>query len=324
MAETTLKKIVKINQETTGNRIDIFLSQNLTEISRSKIQKGIDDGLVLINNVVPKKRQILKTGDIVEIANKLFNDRPPLEVCAEDLPIDILFEDENYVAVNKQAGMVVHPGNGNPNGTLVNALLFHINSLSSGSSKDRPGIVHRLDKNTSGVIVVAKNDRAHGLLTNLFVNREIEKEYTGICIGAHPLEKDRINLPIGRKKNDPVRWCVRKIGKESVTDYCLLSYKCGLSLIQFRPLTGRTHQIRVHSSHLGFPIIQDNLYGGDRNRITFLEPMDRVFAYKVYSLFNRQGLHARSISFVHPFSKLTVTIEAPYPKDFCRAISLFD
>ncbi len=317
------KKIFDITDETEGSRLDIFISQNYTDISRAKIQRGIKSGIILVNNEKVRKRTVLKEGDKVEVDQESLKLHYEISLKPQELDLEILFEDEYYVAINKPSGLVVHPGIGNYDGTLVNALLYRYKSLSTGSSYDRPGIVHRLDKNTSGVIVVAKNDEAHNALASLFAERSIIKKYSGLCIGKHPKEKATINAPIGRKKNDPLRFCILESGKEAITDYSLITYHSGISLLSLQLHTGRTHQIRVHCQHSGFPIIKDNLYGGEKDKVLKLQPLDRPFAYKVCKCFTRQALHAREISFTHPFTQKTLSIKAPFHEDFQKAIDAF-
>ena len=317
------QKKITVTSESSGVRIDVFISNDYPAISRTKIQKCIEDGHVLLNGSPAKKRTGLKPGDSIEINEDALISSTELHLEAQDISLDILYEDEYLVAVNKSASMVVHPGSGNREGTLVNALLFHIDSLSAGSAQDRPGIVHRLDKETSGVIIAAKNDKAHFALSSLFSERTVEKQYSGFCIGTHPLAQDIINAPIGRKKNDPIRFCVTKNGKESITEYTLLSHKAGISLISFFPKTGRTHQIRVHAASRGFPVVADELYGGGKTKAINIQPLDRPFVYKIFGCFERHALHARKLSFEHPFTGKKIVLEAPFPEDFRKAIDLF-
>lgn len=318
----SFKKMI-IDTTSEGMRLDVFISEQYQSISRTKIQKCIEEGTILLNNRPAKKRTVLKEGDTVEFDEEALTSAAEIHVEPQNIPIDILYEDDYFVAVNKPAGMVVHPGSGNRDNTLVNALLFHLDSLSSGSGNERPGIVHRLDKDTSGLIIAAKSDAAHNALADLFAGRSVEKEYTGFCIGRHPRDEDTIDAPIGRKKNDPIRYCVRKTGKEAVTDYNLISHKSGVSLLKFYPRTGRTHQIRIHSSHSGFPVVEDKLYGGDKKKVLNLQPLDRPFAYKIFGCFSRHALHARHLSFIHPFTNQNLSLEAPFPGDFQEAVGVF-
>lgn len=313
-----------VDTKSKGLRLDIFISEQFPNISRTKIQKCIEDGIILLNNTHAKKRTTLKEGDSIEVDEEALTSATEIHVAPQEIPLDILYEDEYFVALNKPAGMVVHPGSGNRDQTLVNALLFHMNSLSSGSAKDRPGVIHRLDKDTSGLIITAKSDEAHNALADLFAKRKVEKEYIGFCIGRYPKEADTIEAPIGRKKSDPLRYCVRKNGKEAITDYKLISHKSAISLLSLHPRTGRTHQIRIHCGYSGFPVVEDKFYGGDKKKILNLKPLDRTFAYKIFGCFSRQALHARHLSFIHPFTEENISLEAPFPEDFQNAIELFE
>jgi 23S rRNA pseudouridine1911/1915/1917 synthase len=174
------------------------------------------------------------------------------------------------------------------------------------------------------VLLVAKTDEAHNALASLFAAREIEKGYVGLCIGARPLQHGSIEAAVGRSRRFGKRQGVRRDGKEASTEYWLAAYRCGISLLRFRPHTGRTHQIRLHCRHAGFPIIGDTTYGRDREEVLRLEPLDRPFAHKVLKCFARQALHARRVVFTHPFTHETITIEAPFPDDFRSALSLFN
>jgi 23S rRNA pseudouridine1911/1915/1917 synthase len=316
---------IKVDTEHSKERLDLFLAGRFPEISRSKLQKAIGEGAILLNGIVPAKKTLVSGGDIVLFDKQRPGSHPSDHLVAQDIPLSIIYEDEYCIAVNKPAGMVVHPGNGNREGTLVNALLYHAaGSLSHGSGPDRPGIVHRLDKGTSGVILVAKNDEAHRSLSELFSRRQIHKYYMGICCGAMPQEYGTIGSRLGRSRRDPIKRSVREDGKEAVTEYRLLAHHCGISVVRFSPQTGRTHQIRVHASVSGFPVVCDSLYGGGRDAIGRLAVLFRPFAYNVYKCFNRQALHAHTVEFIHPFSKKKMSITAPFPQDFTQAMSLFE
>lgn len=307
------------------SRIDVYIAQRLPAYSRAKIQHALECGDILLNGKEARKRVMVKTGDTITIKATVATDPPGSTVMAEDIPLEILYEDEFIVAVNKPAGLVVHPGNGNPDHTLVNALVHHIPALSNGFSNDRPGIVHRLDKDTSGVLLVAKNDVIHAQLAKLFAQRTIEKYYIGICIGAEPLPHGTINVPLARSRTDPLKRVVRGGGKESLTEYWLLDYRHGAGVIKFRLHTGRTHQIRVHCVHAGFPIIGDELYGHKRAVLIHrMAPLSRPFAYSIVKCFDRQALHAHCVRFTHPVTGKTLQIIAPLSADMQKALALFD
>ncbi|MCL2689167.1 MAG: RluA family pseudouridine synthase [Chitinispirillia bacterium] len=311
-----------ISSEKQGLRLDQFLSSVLPDLSRSRIQKIIADGSVFLNeNPAVKKNIILRTGDRVDIEE---TSARPQEIApqAQDIALDVIYEDEFFACINKPAGLVVHPGNGNADGTVVNALLHRYGSVSDGFSSERPGIVHRLDKDTTGVLVVAKTNSAHSALAALFSDRKIVKKYTGICVGNRPLNHEIVKLPISRSRREPVKRTVDLNGSTAVTEYWLREFKSGISLMEFTLHTGRTHQIRVHCSHEGFPIVQDGLYGGLQERVLRIAPLERPFAYSMMKCFTRHALHARSVEFVHPFTNEPFSIAAPYPQDFCDAFEI--
>ena len=305
-----------------GSRLDQFLALHLSDISRTHLQRSIEAGAVLVNNAVAAKNLRLKLGDVVAFDGAALKRsvHPPVE--AQDIPLDVVYEDEYLLAVNKPAGLVVHPGSGNRDGTLVNALLFHADRLSDGSGDERPGIVHRLDKDTSGLVLVAKSNHAHELLSATFAERRIEKIYAGIVIGAHPPAHDIIEGALGRRRNDPIRFCVKADGKPAVTEYWLKQYRSCLSVMRFQLHTGRTHQIRVHCAYRGFQIVGDHLYG-ERDPVSRLGTADRPFASAVIKCFDRQALHAWRLRFEHPFTKKPVELVAPFPADLSAALGLF-
>jgi len=280
-----------------GVRFDRFLADRMPGLSRSRIQAIIRDGGALLNGAVARASETVRLGDEI-----LFQEPPP-EPCdsasAEDIPLDILFEDSALVVLNKPAGMVVHPGAGNLHGTLVSALLHHCGSLSLIGGVERPGIVHRLDKETSGCLVVAKTDPAHRALSAQFADREVQKTYLALTAGVPRQRTGVIEAPIARHRVHRQKMAVSKTdrGRDAVTEYRVLGNKDGTSLIECRPRTGRTHQIRVHLQHIGCPILGDRLYGrrGDHER---------------------HLLHAWKLAFQHPVEGRPLTFEAPPPKEF--------
>jgi len=218
--------------------------------------------------------------------------------------------------------MVVHPGSGNRDGTVVNALLHHMPLISDGFAPDRPGIVHRLDKETSGVLLSAKTNDAHARLAGLFSSRTIGKYYLGVCLGDRPADQATIDAPIGRSRRDPIKHVVRTDGRSALTEYRLLSHTSGLSFMAFRLHTGRTHQIRIHCAHTNFPVVGDAVYGKKDDLMQQVQPLDRPFVYKVIKCFSRQALHAWRIVFVHPFTLKEIALTAPLPEDFMNAARL--
>ena len=306
---------ITIPPELDGVRLDKALSILLSDISRSRIQSLILQEKVLVNNQSgkwgsSKVRQGMKIS--VNIP-----DADPLEVLPENIPIDIVFEDEHLIVINKQAGMVVHPATGNTAGTLVNAVLYHCgDSLSGIGGVKRPGIVHRIDKDTSGLIVVAKNDKSHAGLTELFKTHDIERMYTAFVWNTPNPLNGTVNAPIGRNKTDRKKMSVLKngdpTGKDAITHYKTINRFGDIGCrIECRLETGRTHQIRVHMNSIGNGLIGDPSYGkttkGTKNNYPEL--------YDYLNTFNRQALHATVLGFVHPITKENMYFESNLPKD---------
>jgi 23S rRNA pseudouridine1911/1915/1917 synthase len=322
MADVHGKNIV-VDAESGGLRLDIILSRTFPGISRAKLQKRIENNAVFVNGAPVKKNTHVAEGCVISISDDDVDSSVGARPKAENIALDVIYEDEYLIAINKPAGLVVHPGNGNPKGTVVNALLFHIPEISGGETL-RPGIVHRLDKDTSGVLLAAKNDAVHAALARQFAGRNIQKEYVGMCAGARPPEHGVIDMPIGRSVREPLKRAVRDNGKDAVTEFWLVAYCAGISVVRIRPHTGRTHQIRVHLSAKGFPILCDPVYGGGKECIDRLTVLDRPFGHKVYKCFSRHALHARRITFEHPHTKEMLTLTADFPEDFKKALSVFD
>lgn len=283
-----------------GKRLDAFLHERLPEFSRSRLQSWIKENRVFVAGQQVRPSYLLKSGESVRVDPA---DLPPLKAVPEDLPLKVLYEDEDVVVIDKPAGMVVHAGAGHHEGTLVNALLHRFESLSSGSSDLRPGIVHRLDKDTSGLLVVARNDQAHQSLAAQFRNREVEKIYLALVHGRMKDRRARIETPIAR---DPVRRTrmTTKLasGRSALTEYCVLEELGLLSFLEVRIGTGRTHQIRVHLSSIRHPVVGDRLYGAPA-QIPGLPPLDRFF------------LHAHRLRFSSPSTGAPIAIESPLPPE---------
>jgi 23S rRNA pseudouridine1911/1915/1917 synthase len=274
-------------------RLDKILVQNYPEHSRTYFQYLIDNGSVLINNQIPKKKDKLKIGDQVSF----YLDPPKdTDLQPEEIALEILYEDEHIICINKPRGMCVHPGVGNPNHTLVNALLYHSKTLSKGSSNQRPGIVHRLDKETSGVIIAAKTEIAHKKLVDLFKDRKMHKEYLAIC--ENTPKEGLFSAPIGRHPIHRKEMCIREDGKEAITEIEVLDKNHKYSLVLLKPKTGRTHQLRVHLKALKAPIVGDKVYGNPKK-----EQMHML-------------LHAFKLKFIHPISQKLMELEAKIPKEF--------
>ncbi|MBD3322197.1 MAG: RluA family pseudouridine synthase [Chitinivibrionales bacterium] len=315
-------KSVVVDKAESGMRLDQFAAQSLENHSRATVQKCIESGIIRINGNHSKKNVRLKTGDLVTIDEDTLMSITSEKLVPQDIDISVLFEDEFMLAVNKPAGMVVHPGSGNRDGTLANALAYRMPSLSDGFTHDRPGIVHRLDKHTSGILLIAKTNQTHAALAALFSERSITKQYIGICIGNRPQEHGILEAPVGRSRSDPVKHVIKNSGKYAKTEYRLLKYESGISVLQFRLHTGRTHQIRIHTSHAGFPIVADELYGGGRDRVKRTDPLSRPFASSVFKCFSRHALHAHRLIFIHPFTGKKTDLSSPVPDDMLAAMNI--
>lgn len=296
-----------INEEFVKARLDVFVSSNLG-VTRSNAQKLIDEGNVTVNGNVESKNYKLRLGDNVEIEE---TEPKELDVVAEDIPLDIVYEDNDIIVINKPSGMVVHPAPGNESGTLVNALLYHCgNTLSGINGVIRPGIVHRIDKDTSGLLVVAKNDEAHIFLSSLLKEHGIKRTYHAIIIGHLRERCGTINAPIARHSVDRKKMAVMAGGREAITHYEVLEEFTGYSYIKLNLETGRTHQIRVHMSYKGHPIIGDTVYGGGKTQ----------FEKANATLLDGQILHARELSFPHPRTKEIMHFQCELPDNFKRLI----
>jgi 23S rRNA pseudouridine1911/1915/1917 synthase len=288
----------------TPERIDRFLAERLTELSRSRIQTLIDEGYVTVNDVIcSNKKNLIKAGDRIQLTTPIAT---PLDLIAQEIPLDILYEDEHLIVINKPAGLVVHPAAGHSDGTLVNALLAHCKELSGINGTQRPGIVHRLDKDTSGVMVVAKNDRAHQNLQAQIQAKTARREYLGIVRGVPKVqlgcESGVINAPIARHKSDRKKMAVIEDGRKAITHWQIKERLGHYTLVKFDLETGRTHQIRVHSAYMGWAIAGDPVYG---------YPNKEVSQY-----LSGQALHAWRLTFTHPILGAVIENIAPLPEGF--------
>jgi 23S rRNA pseudouridine1911/1915/1917 synthase len=299
-------------------RVDKFLINKLEGTSRSRIQSAAAAGNILGNGSSVKSNYKVKPGDIITIVLP----HPPrkIELIPEDIPLDIVFEDEDVIVVNKNAGLVVHPGYGNYTGTLVNALMFHLKDNEIfHSGDDRPGLVHRIDKNTSGLLVVAKNDLALNKLASQFYHKTSKRTYNALVWGDMKDEEGTIRGNIGRNPKDRKQMYVfpdGDQGKEAVTHYRVLERLGYVNLVECKLETGRTHQIRVHFQYLSHPLFNDPEYGGNLilRGTTFTKY--RQFVQNCFSLLPGQALHARTLGFVHPSSGQEMLFEAPLPEGF--------
>lgn len=311
----TNKDVVKesftVPDEYAGKRADIALAEHIPSISRSRIRKLIDKGLVLVDGEPIKASRKLYGGEEIELT---IPPAQPIDAEPEDIEVEIVFEDDDIVIVNKPSGMVVHPGSGVSRGTLVNALLFKCSNLSDIGGAIRPGIVHRLDKDTSGIMIVAKNDASHRSLVEQFQKRSIEKTYIAIVAGRLKDAKGEFSDPIGRHPVDRIKMSTKsKKGKEALTLWKVVERFDGASLVEVNPKTGRTHQIRVHFKAGGNTLLGDKLYGPKKYNTPFLQ--------KLSAKLGRHALHAFSIRFVHPKSSKPVYFEAPIANDMIEIIT---
>jgi len=299
------QQVLTVPAEAEGERLDRFLAGEIPQYSRSQIQRLIEEGHVVCSRVKHTKANVqLREGDVIGIT---LPDAIPAAPAAQDIPLDILYDDEDVVVVNKPAGMVVHPAAGNPDGTLVNALIHHVKDLSGIGGELRPGIVHRLDKGTSGVMVVAKNDQAHQELSRQFHDREVEKEYVALVWGLVQQRK-RIEASIGRDPRHRQKMSTRATrARDAVTRVTWARDLRGLTLLRVAIATGRTHQIRVHLSAIGHPIVGDALYGGVHRRVPG--------QFRAVQRLTRPFLHAERLAFAHPRSGERLVFVAPLPAD---------
>jgi len=290
--------------EAAGERLDVFLAREMPDWSRTQIQRLIRDGLVLVDGAHPRKAgEELDAGARIEVTAK--HEEP--RATPEDLPLAIVYEDQHLLVVNKPAGMVVHVGAGVNSGTLVNALLHHVAALSGAGGELRPGIVHRLDKMTSGLVIVAKNDAAHRRLSEEFKSREVHKTYIALVHGRVEAVTGEISKPVGR---DPVRRTRMKAGgiapREALTRYQVTRRFPHFTLLDVRPATGRTHQIRVHLASIGHPVVGDTTYGA---------PAKLRLEGRELATLGRTFLHAAKLEFAHPATGETLKLEAPLPEE---------
>lgn len=292
--------------EDDGERLDSYLAKELNEVSRTFVQKLIKEGLVQVNEKAVKPSYIVETGDYIRVE---FPKPKELEIMPEDIPLDIVFQDEDILIINKPQDMVVHPAPGNYSGTLVNGLLFHIDTLSSINGIIRPGIVHRLDKDTSGLLVVAKNDFAHRFLSEELKQRRMKRNYIALVHGVLKKDEGTIDAPIGRHPKDRKKMAVtNKNSKEAITHYKVLDRYDNYSLLELSLETGRTHQIRVHMAYINCPILGDPVYSRGKNEFGL----------------DKQMLHAYRLGFIHPSTKEYVEFKSDLPPYFKKLIDVLE
>ena len=290
----------------SGIRLDKYLSELNNDLSRVMIQKLIDNGNITVNEKIIKSSYKINVGDVIKV---VVEEPKETTIKPENLPLNVVYEDNDIIVVNKEKGMVVHPGNGNLDGTLVNAVLERCKgSLSGIGGEIRPGIVHRLDKDTSGLIIVAKNDKAHIKLSEDLKNHNIQKTYLALVRGIVKENEATIDMPIGRSDNVRTKMAVKKNGKNAITHFKVLKRYAGYTLLEVKIETGRTHQIRVHLAEIGYPVVGDMVYSNGKNP------------------FNVEGqmLHAWKLEFYHPITNKKMELEAELPKYFKDVLELID
>ena len=294
---------MKIENNDIGKRIDKYLGET-TDYTRSKIQKMIENGNILVNNNKVKSSYTLKENDNVGVTDYV----EETDILPENIPLDIYYEDNDLIVVNKPSGMVVHPAPGNYSGTLVNALMYHTNNLSTVNTSIRPGIVHRIDADTSGLLIVAKNDKSHNLLAEAIQKKEVVREYIALVDGVINEDTATIDAPIGRDKNDRKKMAVTsENSKDAITHIRVLDRYKDSTLIRCKLETGRTHQIRVHLNYIGHPVVNDPVYG-------YKKLIDKDFG---------QMLHAEKLGFVHPTTKEYMEFTAPLPNRFKEILEIY-
>lgn len=287
---------MELKVKEADQRLDKYLSSETT-YSRDKIEKLIKDGQIFVNDKISKPSYKVKIDDVIKIN---LDTLEPMEIKAENIPLDILYEDEDIIVINKPSGLVVHPGSGNFSHTLVNALLYHTPNLSNLNGPERPGIVHRLDKDTSGLMLVCKSNRAHEILAKDFKTKKVHREYIALLEGVFPHQKAKITAPISRDKNNFAKYTVASDGKAAVTNLEVIKKYQHYTLVRLSLETGRTHQIRVHMAYIGYPVYNDPVYS------------------KKSSTEFGQFLHSAYLEFKHPITQEKLTFEAPLPAEFSK------
>lgn len=299
-------------------RLDKFLTEKLKRISRSRLQVLIAEAYITVNGNPTKASHLILPHEKIEVVIPKSRES---EILPEDIPLKIVYEDRHLLVVNKDAGMVTHPAFGNLTGTLVNALMYHCQGLSSVGDVKRPGIVHRLDKDTSGLLVVAKDDYTHQRLSSQFSKRTIERQYQAVVWGHFHQLSGSIESHLARSIKDRTKIVTATRGKKAVTNYQVIKQYPLVSLVSLRLETGRTHQIRVHLSFKGHPVLGDKTYGGIRKQINSLNQKDKLLALKLLQIMPRQALHAKTLGFLHPIKNEFLRFDSELPSDMQNLVN---
>jgi len=308
-----------VEEDAEEARLDRHLADRFPTLSRTRVQEWIKAGLVKVDGVVRRSSWRLETGAEIELdAGSMPTESVETSLVPQDIPLRVVHEDDRVVVIDKPAGLTVHPGAGCPDGTLANALLFRYAALSGLNGSQRPGIVHRLDRDTSGLLVVARDDEAHRFLAAQLLDRSLTRVYHALVWGCP--EDQRIDAPIGRSPDHRTRMAVVHDGRTAATNVRVLRAGAPASLLECRLETGRTHQIRVHLAHRGCPVVGDPVYGGDAARLGQVQPLERAQARAILAPLSRQCLHAREIRFIHPDGQ-ELTFRSEWPSDFQAAVA---
>jgi 23S rRNA pseudouridine1911/1915/1917 synthase len=308
-----------VDEDDAQERLDRMLSERFPDWSRSRLQEWIAAGQILVDGKVRKPSHKLLGGERLEVLEWPVAVLAPSHVTPQDIPLSVVYQDDWIAVIDKPAGLTVHPGTGCPDGTLANALAFHFKELSGVNGPLRPGIVHRLDRDTSGLLVVALRDEAHRHLAAQLADKSLGRTYHALTWGQ--VEEERIDGPIGRHPTDRVRMAVLKGGRAAATKVKALRQGAPVSLVECRLETGRTHQIRVHLAWRGHPVVGDPVYGGATEKLSAIAPMEKAKARSILACLNRQGLHARELRLIHPGTGKEMRFESPWPADFAAAVA---
>ncbi|MFQ5414654.1 MAG: RluA family pseudouridine synthase [Phycisphaerae bacterium] len=322
-APEPIRHQLRVPRRLVGRRLDKFLHDRFPRVSRTLLQKYIRQGLVTVNGLPSKASYEPADGDVIDVT---LPPPEPTDVVPEDIPLDIIHEDTWLLAINKATGIVCHPARATQRGTVANAVAFHAATLSTGSDPFRPGIVHRLDKNTTGVMLIAKCDEAHWRIALQFERRTVRKQYTAVCEGRIELDGDIINRPLAPHPETTQRMVVptsavprQAMFKEAVTEYRVQRRYRGYTTVDLFPKTGRTHQLRVHMASIGHPLVGDTLYGGH-----VVSERDITGRGSTEPLLTHQALHAQRLRLVHPILETPLALEAPLPEHMTRLIALLE